>query len=213
MAGYVNNPGANHESFSNGWFRTGDRGRIDADGYLYVTGRIKEIINRGGQKISPREIDELLVAHPAVEQAIAFPVPDPRLGEDIATAVILKGKGSISEHGLRSFVAERVAEYKVPRQIHFVDRIPTGPSGKVRRIDIAALFGKLGNDSRELPARVPYVAIQRNPKGAGRNLDERTRSRANRHPRRFCFSGGAIRHCWRNWCYDCTKLDGRRYLS
>ena len=158
MAGYVNNPAANGESFINGWFRTGDQGRLDADGYLYVTGRIKEIINRGGQKISPREIDELISAHPAVAQAVAFPVPDSRLGEDIAVAVVLKAADSITKHALRSFIADRVTDYKVPRQIHFVDRIPTGPSGKVRRIDLATLLGIAGSDSPALLTRAPYVA-------------------------------------------------------
>ena len=141
MAGYANNPSANRESFTNGWFRTGDQGRLDADGYLYITGRIKEIINRGGQKISPGEIEELIGSHPAVAEAVVFPVPDSHLGEDIAALVVLKAKDSINEHGLKSFVADRVADYKVPRQIHFVDRIPITPGGKVRRIDLAALLG------------------------------------------------------------------------
>jgi amino acid adenylation domain-containing protein len=141
MAGYANNPSANRESFINGWFRTGDQGRLDADGYLYITGRIKEIINRGGQKVSPGEIEELIGSHPAVAEAVVFPVPDSYLGEDIAALIVLKAKDSINEHGLRSFVADRVADYKVPRQIHFVDRIPITPDGKVRRIDLAALLG------------------------------------------------------------------------
>jgi acyl-CoA synthetase (AMP-forming)/AMP-acid ligase II/thioesterase domain-containing protein/aryl carrier-like protein len=158
MAAYSNNPIANRESFTNGWFRTGDQGRLDADGYLYVTGRIKEIINRGGQKISPREIDEVIGAHPAIAQAVTFPIPDSRLGEDIAAAVVLKAKDSITKHGLRSFIADRVTDYKVPRQIHFVDRIPTGASGKVRRIDLAALLGIVGSDSPALLTRAPYVA-------------------------------------------------------
>ncbi len=157
-AGYANNPAANVDSFINGWFRTGDQGRLDADGYLYVTGRIKEIINRGGQKISPREIDEVIGAHPAVAEAVAFPVPDSRLGEDIAAAVVLNAGDSVTEHGLRSFVAERVADYKVPRHIHFVDRIPKSPGGKVRRIDLAALLGIVGTDSPETPIKALYVA-------------------------------------------------------
>ena len=157
MSGYVNNLEANRESFINGWFRTGDQGRLDADGYLFITGRIKEIINRGGQKISPREIDDVLRAHPAVADAVSFPIPDSRLGEDIAAVVVLKGGESIARNSLRSFVADRVADYKVPRQIHFVDRIPTGPSGKVRRADLAAILGISGTDSRTL-TRAPYVA-------------------------------------------------------
>jgi len=158
ITGYVNNPRADRESFTEGWFRTGDEGRFDADGYLYVTGRTKEIINRGGQKISPRELDEVLGSHPAVAQAVAFPVSDFRLGEDIAAAVILNTKGSTTEHALRSFVADRVADYKVPRQIYFVDRIPAGPTGKLQRINLAAQLGIVGADSPESLNRAPYVA-------------------------------------------------------
>jgi acyl-CoA synthetase (AMP-forming)/AMP-acid ligase II/thioesterase domain-containing protein len=158
MAGYANNPTANRESFINGWLRTGDEGRLDADGYLYVTGRIKEIINRGGQKISPREIDELISAHPAVAQAVAFPVPDSRLGEDIGAAVILKAKDSITEHELRGFIADRVADYKVPRQIYFVDQIPVGPTGKIQRLKLAEQLGITEADGNVSIARAPYVA-------------------------------------------------------
>jgi len=158
MAGYANNPTANRESFTNGWFRTGDEGRLDADGYLYVTGRIKEIINRGGQKISPREIDELFGTHPAIAQAVTFPVPDSRLGEDIAAAVVLKAKDSISEHELRGFIADRVADYKVPRQIYFVDKIPAGPTGKIQRLKLAEQLGITEGDAGVSIARAPYVA-------------------------------------------------------
>ena len=158
MAGYINNARANSETFTNGWFRTGDEGRLDADGYLYVTGRIKEIINRGGQKISPREIDELLASHPGVANGVAFPVPDFRLGEDVAAAVVLHAKDSVSEFELRSFLAEQVADYKVPRQIHFVDEIPTGPTGKLQRANLAAQLGLVGGDPTESLHRAPYVA-------------------------------------------------------
>jgi acyl-CoA synthetase (AMP-forming)/AMP-acid ligase II/thioesterase domain-containing protein len=158
MAGYANNPGANAESFTNGWFRTGDQGTLDADGYLYVTGRIKEIINRGGQKISPREIDAVIGAHPAVAQAVTFPVPDPRLGEDIAAAVVLKTPDSISEHILRTFVADRVADYKVPRRIYFVDKIPTGNTGKIQRFRLVEQLGIAQSDRGVSVTRPPYVA-------------------------------------------------------
>jgi oxalate---CoA ligase len=158
MRGYANNPTANRESFTNGWLRTGDQGRLDADGYLYVTGRIKEIINRGGQKISPREIDELIGQHPLVAQAVTFQVPDSRLGEDIVAAVVLKARDSISEHVLRSFVADRVADYKVPRQIYFVDKIPTGTTGKIQRFKLAVQFGIRESDRSVSIAREPYVA-------------------------------------------------------
>jgi thioesterase domain-containing protein len=157
-AGYAKNPTANREAFINGWFRTGDEGRLDGDGYLYVTGRIKEIINRGGQKISPREIDEVLSAHPAVAEAVAFPVPDSRLGEDIAAAVVLRAKDSITEHALRTFIADQVADYKVPRQIYFIDQIPTGPTGKLQRVNLATQLGVVGGNSPESPSRAPYLA-------------------------------------------------------
>ena len=157
-AGYAKNPTANREAFINGWFRTGDEGRLDGDGYLYVTGRIKEIINRGGQKISPREIDEVLSAHPAVAEAVAFPVPDSRLGEDIAAAVVLRAKDSITEHALRTFIADQVADYKVPRQIYFIDQIPTGPTGKLQRVNLATQLGVGGGNSPESPSRAPYLA-------------------------------------------------------
>src|SRR5258708_10108987 len=89
IAGYENNPSANEAAFTNGWFRTGDRGYLDSDGYLFLAGRLKEIINRGGEKISPPEIDEALLEHPAVAQAVAFAIPHPPLGADVGVAVLL----------------------------------------------------------------------------------------------------------------------------
>src|SRR5262249_8393328 len=89
MQGYLNDPKDNKTTFANGWFRTGDQGYMDSDGYLFITGRLKEIINRGGEKISPREVDEVLLDHPAVTQAVTFAVPHATLGEDIAAAVVL----------------------------------------------------------------------------------------------------------------------------
>lgn len=135
--GYLNNPEANASAFVDEWFRTGDQGYLDPDGYLWLTGRIKEIINRGGEKISPREIDEVLLDHPAVAQAVAFAVPDPRLGEDIAAAVILAPAMIANERQLREFAATRLADFKVPRLIVIVDEIPKGPTGKIQRIGLA----------------------------------------------------------------------------
>jgi len=140
-AGYANNPEANRTSFNNGWFRTGDNGRLDRDGYLFITGRIKEIINRGGQKISPREIDEVLCTHPAVASAVAFAVPDHRLGEDVAAAVVLRAGHAASEIEIRNHAATRIAQYKVPRRIVFLDELPKGPTGKLQRIGLAAQLG------------------------------------------------------------------------
>ena len=140
-AGYENNPSANRENFVNGWFRTGDQGVMDEDGYLTITGRLKEIINRGGEKISPREVDEILLDHPAVNQAVTFAVPHDKLGEEVAAAVVLNDGQTASASELRSFAAEYLAGFKVPKKILLLDDIPKGATGKVQRIGLA---GKLG---------------------------------------------------------------------
>ena len=135
--GYENNASANKNAFTNGWFRTGDQGRFDSEGYLFLTGRLKEMINRGGEKIAPKEVDEALNLHPAVAQAVAFAVPHPTLGEDVAAAVVLKEGANIGESELRNFVAARLVDYKVPAQIVILDEIPKGPTGKLQRIGLA----------------------------------------------------------------------------
>jgi amino acid adenylation domain-containing protein len=140
-AGYVNNPAANESAFHDGWFRTGDQGRLDDEGYLFISGRTKEILNRGGEKISPREIDEALLEHPAVAEALAFAVPDARLGEDVAAAVVLKPGTAASEAELREFASRRLADFKVPRRIVLLDELPKGPTGKPQRIGLAAKLG------------------------------------------------------------------------
>ena len=139
--GYENNPSANESAFTDGWFRTGDQGVIDADGYLTITGRLKEIINRGGEKISPREIDEVLLDHPAVAQAVTFALPHPKLGEDVAAAIVLKDGAEASERELKDFAALRLAAFKVPRKIVLVSEIPKGPTGKLQRIGLAQKLG------------------------------------------------------------------------
>jgi len=136
-AGYENNPQANAAAFVDGWLRTGDRGTLDDDGYLFIQGRLKELINRGGEKISPREVDEALLAHSAVAQAVAFAIPHPTLGEDVAAAVVLRGGGEVSARELRQFAATRLADFKIPRQIVFLKEIPKGATGKVQRIGLA----------------------------------------------------------------------------
>ncbi len=140
MGGYENNPMANAANFTEGWLRTGDRGYQDDEGYLFIQGRIKELINRGGEKISPREIDEVLLRHPAVKQAVAFAVPHPSLGEDVGAAIVLRAGQTVSAPELRQFAAVSLADFKVPRQIVFVDEIPKGATGKIQRIGLA---GKL----------------------------------------------------------------------
>jgi amino acid adenylation domain-containing protein len=156
-AGYANNPAANQSGFSGGWFRTGDQGRLDEEGYLFISGRTKEIINRGGEKISPREVDEALLEHPAVAQALAFAIPDTRLGEDVAAAVVLKPDAAATEGGLREFTSRRLADFKVPRRIIFLDEIPKGPTGKPQRIGLAAKLG-LDRPCEEARPAAEYVA-------------------------------------------------------
>jgi acyl-CoA synthetase (AMP-forming)/AMP-acid ligase II/acyl carrier protein len=143
MKGYENNPDANKNAFSRGWFRTGDLGYIDEEGYLYISGRLKEIINRGGQKVSPREIDDVLLEHHGVLQAVTFGVPHSRLGEAVAVAAVVDKKKNVTEKELRQHVADRLAPYKIPQQILFVDSIPKGPTGKVQRIGLAEKLSDL----------------------------------------------------------------------
>ncbi len=140
-AGYENNPGANAEGFAAGWFRTGDQGVIDSDGYVSLTGRLKEIINRGGEKISPREVDEILMDHPAVAQVVCFGMPHAKLGEEVAAVVVLRDGSQTSERELQVFVSQRAADFKVPKKILFMDEIPKGATGKLQRIGLAAKLG------------------------------------------------------------------------
>ena len=154
-AGYDANPEANAQAFTNAWFRTGDQGRLDEDGYLWITGRLKELINRGGEKIAPREIDEVLLAHPAVRQALAFAVPHAQLGEEIAAAVELQAGQRLTATELRAFAAQRLPVFKVPRLIRFVDAIPKGPTAKLQRIGLAARLGIGPLDDRALPSAPP----------------------------------------------------------
>jgi acyl-CoA synthetase (AMP-forming)/AMP-acid ligase II len=140
-AGYENNPEANAASFTDGWFRTGDQGFQDDDGYLFLTGRIKEIINRGGEKVSPREVDEVLLQHPAVAQAVAFAVPHERLGEEVAAAVVLAEGASADEKELRDHAAKKLADFKTPKHIVILDDIPKGATGKIQRIGLAEKLG------------------------------------------------------------------------
>lgn len=140
-AGYENNPKANAEGFADGWFRTGDQGVMDADGYISITGRLKEIINRGGEKVSPREVDEILMDHAAVAQVVCFGMPHPKLGEEVAAVVVLREGQQASERDLQQFVAGRAADYKVPKKILFMDEIPKGATGKLQRIGLAQKLG------------------------------------------------------------------------
>jgi acyl-CoA synthetase (AMP-forming)/AMP-acid ligase II len=140
-SGYVANPAANAGAFTAGWFRTGDQGVLDGDGYLTITGRLKELINRGGEKISPREVDDLLMTHPAVAQAVTFALPHDKLGEEVAAAIVLREGRSATERELRDFVSARLADFKVPRKVVFLAEIPKGATGKLQRIGLAAKLG------------------------------------------------------------------------
>ncbi|MEN8710476.1 MAG: AMP-binding protein [Paracoccaceae bacterium] len=143
--GYEANPEANEKNFFQAegkrWFRTGDQGMFDEDGYLSLTGRLKEIINRGGEKISPLEVDGVLSDHPSIGQCVTFAVPHAKLGEDIAAAVVLKEGQVATEREIRDFVSERLAAFKVPRKVLILDEIPKGATGKLQRIGLAEKLG------------------------------------------------------------------------
>ncbi len=143
--GYESNPEANAKSFfvldGQRWFRTGDQGQLDEDGYLSLTGRLKEIINRGGEKISPLEVDGVLMDHPAIAQVVTFAIPHPKLGEEVGAAVVLREGQSATERDIRDFAASRMADFKVPRRIILLEEIPKGATGKLQRIGLAEKLG------------------------------------------------------------------------
>lgn len=143
--GYESNPEANAKNFFEAegkrWFRTGDQGTFDADGYLTLTGRLKEIINRGGEKVSPLEVDGVLSAHPAIAQVVTFALPHPKLGEEVAAAVVLREGDPVTDRDIRDFASERLADFKVPRKVIILDEIPKGATGKMQRIGLAEKLG------------------------------------------------------------------------
>lgn len=166
MSGYEGTARSNKNAFIKGWFRTGDRGYLDTDGYLFLIGRLKEIINRGGEKISPREVDERLLDHPDVVQAVAFAIPHDTLGEEVAAAVVLRKDSQLTPKEMREFVAQRLAPFKVPGQVIIVDEIPKGPTGKIQRLHLAKIFGSnvsRGEQKQKerdfIPPRTPVEAI------------------------------------------------------
>ena len=147
--GYDRNATANAEAFLGSWYRTGDLGIFDEDGYLHLVGRLREMINRGGQKISPADVDEALVAHPGIVDAAAFAVPHPMLGEVVGAAVVLAPGSRLRERDIVDFLRDRLEPIKWPRTFVFVERIPRGPSGKVRRYEVARLFDALDPAARQ----------------------------------------------------------------
>jgi len=143
FSGYEGNAEANAASFSQGWFRTGDQGYLDNDGYLTLVGRLKELINRGGEKISPREIDEALLAHPAVAEAVSFGIPDRVYGEEVAAAVVLRGEATEAE--LTAHCRASLADFKCPKVIYIVEAIPRTATGKIQRRNVAAEIARTRN--------------------------------------------------------------------
>ncbi len=143
--GYESNPDANAKNFfevgGQRWFRTGDQGTFDSDGYLTLTGRLKEIINRGGEKVSPLEVDGILSAHPAIAQVVTFALPHPKLGEEVAAAVVLRDGEEVTDRDIRNFASERLADFKVPRKVIILEEIPKGATGKMQRIGLAEKLG------------------------------------------------------------------------
>lgn len=150
FSGYEDAPEANAHAFRGGWFRTGDTGYFDEDDYLFLTGRLKEMINRGGEKITPQEIDDVLTSHPQIAQAASFSIEHRTLGEDVAAAIVLKIPGAVSEQNVRAFVGEHLAEFKVPRKILILDEMPRDPIGKVNRASLANLAATM--QQAEAPA-------------------------------------------------------------
>lgn len=140
VTGYENNPEANATAFFGEWFRTGDQGMLDEQGYLSLTGRLKEMINRGGEKISPREIDEVLLAHPAIAEAVAFGTLHPTWGEEVAAAVVLREGAAAKEAEILAFCRERLADFKRPKQVFITDAIPRTATGKIQRRVVAQAF-------------------------------------------------------------------------
>ena len=143
--GYESNPDANAKNFFDAdgkrWFRTGDRGAFDADGFLNLAGRLKEIINRGGEKVSPLEVDGVLMDHAAIQQVATFALPHPKLGEEVAAAVVLRDGATATEAEIRDFARKRLADFKVPRKVVVLDEIPKGATGKLQRIGLAKKLG------------------------------------------------------------------------
>jgi acyl-CoA synthetase (AMP-forming)/AMP-acid ligase II/acyl carrier protein/NRPS condensation-like uncharacterized protein len=164
--GYDNDAAATREAFRDGWFRTGDLGYLDEDGYLFIVGRIKEVINRGGQKVAPGEVEEVLLSHPDVADAAAFAVPHARLGADVAAAVVLRPGATVDAPQLRGFVRKRLASFKVPGLIRLVAEIPKGAGGKIKRAELATALA-LAPPAAAAPARSKTPA-------AGSELERQT---------------------------------------
>lgn len=158
IKGYDGDPVATKAAFAGDWFKTGDLGLFDDDGYLFLKGRLREVINRGGEKVTPQEVDDILLKHPAVAEAVTFALPHHTLGEDVAAAVVLRPHSAATPKDIRQFAIGRIADFKVPRQILIVNDIPKGLTGKVQRSGLAAKLGLSTNAAVErafVAARTP----------------------------------------------------------
>jgi acyl-CoA synthetase (AMP-forming)/AMP-acid ligase II/acyl carrier protein len=160
MAGYDGNPMASQAAFVDGWFKTGDHGFFDDDGYLFLVSRTQDIINRGGEKVAPREVDEVLLEHPAVAEAITFAVPHATLGEDIVSAVVLRPEAAAAPKDVREFVIKRLADFKVPRRVLIVGELPKDPMGKVQRAGLAARLGLAPDIAVARPFIAPRTPVE-----------------------------------------------------
>jgi acyl-CoA synthetase (AMP-forming)/AMP-acid ligase II/thioesterase domain-containing protein/acyl carrier protein len=160
-SGYLNHPSGQSSNFVDDWFRTGDLGYLDRDGFLFVTGRIKDLVNRGGEKISLAEVDEVLRAHPEIQDASAFPVPHPTLGEDIAAAIVLREQASPSPDEIQRFARQHLSEFKVPRDIVFVRELPKNTTGKVQRRILSEQFGRRASGRTSQPVMSALSPVKR----------------------------------------------------
>ena len=160
MPGYDGDAAATAAAFTGDWFKTGDQGFFDDEGYLYLSGRTREMINRGGENIAPREVDEALLEHPAVAEAVTFAVPHATLGEDVAAAVVLRPNADATAKDLRQFAAGRLADFKVPRQVLIVEQLPKGSTGKVQRIGLAEKLGLAGGSAASRTFAAPRTSLE-----------------------------------------------------
>jgi len=160
MPGYDGDAAATAAAFTGDWFKTGDQGFFDDDGYLYLSGRTREMINRGGENIAPREVDEALLEHPAVAEAVTFAVPHATLGEDVAAAVVLRPNADATPKDIRQFAAGRLADFKVPRQVLIVGQLPKGSTGKVQRIGLAEKLGLAGGGAVSRTFAAPRTPLE-----------------------------------------------------
>ncbi len=174
-AGYLDNPTANEESFKGGWFHTGDLGYLDQDGYVFLVGRKKELINRAGEKIAPREVEEIIYRMPEIEQAAVVGVPDWLYGEEVACFLVLHPELSLTEERVTAHCSENLADFKVPKQVFFVEELPKGPNGKIQRRKLLEMYAPL---IQLKTRRLPHEEVVSSSDSGRNNPDRGARARA-----------------------------------